>query len=814
MFHHPRTVVALAVLILQLVGTAQGVPDFYDDTVVRRVDLTFKQPGYWDTLKTNWSTKTNMKCDVRVDGVDYPDCGVRFRGNSSYWGLPSSSLKRGFKISIDEYVPDRKLQTYKTLNFNNNFADPSWCREITAYNVFREFMPTPKCNYIHLYINGQSWGPYFNTQQVNKAMLKEWYNDNDGNRYRGERDNLGSNAAGTALTWQGSATGPYERAYELKLKNAPDPWTDLIEVCNVLNNTPANRLRSELPKVLDVDSALWMHANASVLIWLDSYIGRYCHNFYINNDIDNGRMVFTPWDTNGCFGGYTDGQSNVTRLTPFYNENHSARPLFTRLVKDTTWRQHYLAHIRSILDTEYDWTKMSVRINRYRALIDDLVKNDNKGLYSYQNFLDNATQDVRVRSWGWFYTTIPGLKPFVDARVSYLRSHAEVRATAPVVSNLRYRPSRPTLLQDVWVTAKVDSSVAVGGATLYYRVQGPYIETPMYDDGMHGDGAAGDKVWGAKLPKQAGGKEVEYYVSARSSSSNSRAMTFLPRTASNRPPSYVVGYPQASDPITLNEFVAKNVAGIKDEKDEFEDWVELTNSGSSTVTVGGMYLTDEYDNPTKWQIPAGFTIPAGGKLLIWCDEDTGDGPLHATFKLNGDGEWVGLFRADGLTMVDELHYGQQLEDVSSGRLSDGALPWVTYPVSTPANPNVMFCGTRQYDAFQAGTHRFDLNLVGLPKIGTAPMLQLSKGPKNGVGLLFFGIAGGHLPLSEDLVFLLGGPAILGPFPIPTDANGAFAIPMPIPSSSSTIGASAFLQVGGNDAKGLSASNAVHIIVCK
>jgi hypothetical protein len=94
------------------------------------------------------------------------------------------------------------------------------------------------------------------------------------------------------------------------------------------------------------------------------------------------------------------------------------------------------------------------------------------------------------------------------------------------------------------------------------------------------------------------------------------------------------------------------------------------------------------------------------------------------------------------------------------------------------------------------------------------MLQLSNGPKNGVGLLFFGIAGGHLPLSEDLVFLLGGPAILGPFPLPTDANGAFSLPLAIPSSSSTIGVSAFLQVGGNDANGLSASNAVHIIVCK
>ena len=440
--------VTLALVALTQGAPAQQAPDFYDDTVVRRIDLIFKTPDYWSTLQNNWSTKTNMKCDLRVDGVDYPDVGVRFRGNSSYWGLPSSSKKRGFKISIDEYTPDRKLMGYKTLNFNNNFADPSWCRETVSYHVFRQFMPTPKSNYIHLYINGESWGPYFNTQQVNKAMLKEWFEDNDGNRYRGERDNLGSNAAGTALTWLGTASGPYEAAYELKLKNAPNPWKDLIEVCNVLNNTPANQLYAELPKVVDVDSALWMHANATVLIWLDSYIGRYCHNFYINTDLYNQRMVFTPWDTNGCFGGYTDGRSNVTQLTPFYNENHSSRPLFTRLVKNAKWRQHYLAHIRSILDTTYDWSRLGPLVTRYQNQIDTLVKNDNKGLYTYQNFRDNATKGVRVRSWGWFYRTIPGLKEFVGSRVTYLRGHSEVRSTAPTVSDLRHTPRRPTLLQD------------------------------------------------------------------------------------------------------------------------------------------------------------------------------------------------------------------------------------------------------------------------------------------------------------------------------------------------------------------------------
>ncbi len=808
-------IVTLALLGLPQFVVAQAAPDFYDDTVVRRIDLIFSGTNYWNTLKTNWSTKTNMKCDLKIDGVTFKDVGVRFRGNSSYWGLPSSSLKRAFKISIDEYVPDRKFQTYKTLNFNNNFADPSWMREIVSYSIFQKFMPTPKSNFIHLYINGVSWGPYFNTQQVNKGMLKEWFDDNDGNRYRGERQNLGAYASRTALTWLGSLPSSYQTYYELKLKNAPTPWTDLIKVCNVLNNTTAGSLYTELPKVLDVDSAIWMHANASVLIWLDSYIGRYCHNFYINTDETNGRMVMTPWDTNGCFGGYTDGQASVYRLSPFYNENHSSRPLFTKVVKNAKWRQRYLAHIRTILDTEYDWTKMGPRVARYRALIDTLVKNDNKGIYTYQNFTDNWEKDVRIRAWGWSYRTIPGIKSFVAQRVTALRAHAEVKVTSPTITNLMLSNANPTHQQDVWVTAKVSSSVAIGGATLYYRELGPYIETPMFDDGNHGDGAANDGVYGAKIPKQKGGSTVDYYASAHNTSANSSAITFLPRTASNRSPSYRVGYPRSVGPIVVNEFLAKNETGLKDEKGEYEDWLELANTSGSTVNVSGMYLSDEFDNATKWKIPNGTYIPANGKIIVWCDEDQLDGPLHANFKISAtNGEHVMLFNTDGLTMADNIEFGPQLADISCGRLDDGGLPWVTYLTPSPVKGNVMACGEREFDAFDPFTHRFRLTLVGEPKVGSSPDLKLTNGPKSGIGLLFLGTAGGHFRLGSDLVLLVGGPVLIGPFPVPTDAMGAFSLKLPIPNTPSTAGTSIFLQVGGTDSKGFTASNAVHFIVCK
>ena len=68
-------------------------------------------------------------------------------------------------------------------------------------------------------------------------------------------------------------------------------------------------------------------------------------------------------------------------------------------------------------------------------------------------------------------------------------------------------------------------------------------------------------------------------------------------------------------------------------------------------TLGGMYLTDDPDDPDKWQIPTGrcdsddhrprrLSADLGGQNI----EDQG---LHAGFKLDAGGEDLALFDADG-----------------------------------------------------------------------------------------------------------------------------------------------------------------------
>ena len=104
--------------------------------------------------------------------------------------------------------------------------------------------------------------------------------------------------------------------------------------------------------------------------------------------------------------------------------------------------------------------------------------------------------------------------------------------------------------------------------------------------------------------------------------------------------------------------------------------------------MGGMYLTDDLNDPTQWEIPD-TTLDPGEFLLFWADEDLGDGPLHMNFKLSRTGEEIGLFStiALGNVPVDTLTFGLQTADISSGRYPDAGEEWRFFNEPTPGASN-------------------------------------------------------------------------------------------------------------------------------
>lgn len=128
---------------------------------------------------------------------------------------------------------------------------------------------------------------------------------------------------------------------------------------------------------------------------------------------------------------------------------------------------------------------------------------------------------------------------------------------------------------------------------------------------------------------------------------------------------------------------------------EFSDWVELHNSGSTPVNISGWSLSDDENVPGKWRFPLPTVIPAGGYLLVLCDNrDEANAPggpatyLHSNFKLADDGESLALYDKNGVYVDGPVAgYPSQVFHCSYGRDPSNPSQYVYLQRATPGQAN-------------------------------------------------------------------------------------------------------------------------------
>lgn len=142
--------------------------------------------------------------------------------------------------------------------------------------------------------------------------------------------------------------------------------------------------------------------------------------------------------------------------------------------------------------------------------------------------------------------------------------------------------------------------------------------------------------------------------------------------------------------LLINEVLASNKNGIKDESNSYEDWIELYNESNDDLNINELYITDKKDNPYKHEIQLSDDILiSNDHLVLWADDDEDDGEYHLNFKLSKDGECIYLnqFTQGQLAQLDSLCFTQQISDVSYGRKDDGSSEFVFFNTPTPNEAN-------------------------------------------------------------------------------------------------------------------------------
>ena len=122
--------------------------------------------------------------------------------------------------------------------------------------------------------------------------------------------------------------------------------------------------------------------------------------------------------------------------------------------------------------------------------------------------------------------------------------------------------------------------------------------------------------------------------------------------------------------VRLNEILVRNDSAVP-VGSKFPDLVELLNPGSNVVSLTGMGLTDEPDQPFKFVFPAGTTLGPGQYLVLYADSDATPPGFHLGFSFKQNGDEL-FFTAGNGMLFDSVTFGPQLADRSIGRLADGS----------------------------------------------------------------------------------------------------------------------------------------------
>jgi len=692
---------------LGLLGSLLSASDLdllYDDSQVAIIEITMDPEGLtWmydhvhsDSLHLSTVHYSNAYIDEIIENV-----GFRLRGNTS-----RDSQKKSFKLSFNSFEPGRKFYDVEKLNLNGEHNDPSIMRSKIAWDYYQQTgMATTRAAHCAVYINDIYYGLYISIEHIDEEFLK--------NHFENDSGNLWKCLWPADLTYRGPNASDYypyadeTRPYELKTNVETYDYSELARLITVIHDTPPNLFPDSLEQVLVVPDVL-KYAAMNVLMgnWDDYWFLR--NNYYLYHDPAVDRIRLIPYDYDNSFG---VDWFNVdwTQVNPYsfitieeaQGNNPGSRPLMEKIMANTQYRNLYTHILEYFHDNITDLNLWESHLDSLKAIITPWAGFDTYRTFDYGFGIDDFNQSYSASPYSNQHVK-KGLKQFINERHASLENQLGYETAPPVIYDLTYWPLIPGPEDSIYVSVAAFSPVGLDSLTIAYH---PGVLTVVESYPMHFSPLpnaatieASDR-WVGVIPPMGEMGHGRFQVGAVDM--NGQSMLY-PRSDFK----YVQGPGVSDNPLRINELLASNGSVNPDPAGEYDDWLEIFNPGSTDIYLSGMYLTDDPANLTKWMFPfGGVMLESGGHLLVWCDEDQEQSGIHCNFKLSQNGEFLALVESDGQTIVDALNFGPQQEDISYGRLPDGADLWEFFATPSPGAAN----GTSSIDVGSILPANFYLN---------------------------------------------------------------------------------------------------------
>ncbi|MBP1539683.1 MAG: lamin tail domain-containing protein [Prevotella sp.] len=169
-------------------------------------------------------------------------------------------------------------------------------------------------------------------------------------------------------------------------------------------------------------------------------------------------------------------------------------------------------------------------------------------------------------------------------------------------------------------------------------------------------------------------------------------------------PNYYEEYDNVNpaDVLVANEIQVANIDQFIDYSFNYGAWLELYNTSDKKVNLGGLFVSDDPNDPMKFMIPMGYgVIQPHGYKTIYFDHNAADGVYGPTankqvrFNLNDEGGTIYVSDYNGKPFITQ-NYPISIMRCSYARKVDGTGEWAMTGEPTPnaSNNNSDFSSQR------------------------------------------------------------------------------------------------------------------------
>lgn len=379
----------------------------FTPTAVNTLSITISDEN-WQDILDNPLDEEYHETAITFNGVTLDSVAIRTKGGSSLRNVANSSSDRySFKVDINEYVSGQKFFGLKKFTLQNSFNDPSYMREVIAYDLMDEMgVPTPEHAYVNFYVNGELFGLYLMVEAIDGEFVEKHFANSNGDLYKPD-------GTGSDLLWLGDDIQSYT---DINLQTNEDT-TDNGAFINFVES-----LDDGETSAIDIDTLLRYMSVSTSLSNLDSYHGPLAHNYYIYDD--DGVFSILPWDFNESFGTFNMDCNSVDVRELYIDEPVSGalseRPLIANVFAEQSNLDTYHGYLTQLINGSLSSNTFNARVNEIADLIREHVQNDPTSFYGSTYFEQNLTSTT-----GQFY----GLTSFMQYRVANMA--AQLDGTLP-----------------------------------------------------------------------------------------------------------------------------------------------------------------------------------------------------------------------------------------------------------------------------------------------------------------------------------------------------------------------------------------------